>query len=363
MSTDKLRAAVTGGAQAPNPSNRVINPFDRLRGQIMSRREDFAQIVGKARVDVFIQAVLTAVAHNPVLLEADRASLMLACRKAALDHLMPDGKEAVLNIYNTNVGTRDAPRWVKAVQYLPMVLGLVRALWRTGDFVMIDAVAVYEKDHFSYRRGDDPRIEHEPFTGTEDPGFVIAAYFVGKMKSGEIKREVMFRRDIEKARLASKTPDKGPWVDWYDQMSIKSVLHRVSKQLDLAPEVQGVLERDMKTALGEDMAELMQITPLGAPVEDPGASPIALPETAGGERPPETRVETPEPIPATGVADTPAAAQPAGPAEPDAPDFADALSMVGKGEYGLAREIAGALGKRPEIDLAIKERDRARGGK
>lgn len=208
--------------------------------------------------DRFIRTVVTSVQMNQDLLYADRRSLLSACMKAAQDGLMPDGREAVLNIYNTKIkvqdGGRQVEKWVPMVQYLPMVRGVLKIMRNSGMVAHIDAAAVYERDHFAFKRGDDPRIEHEPYLGAEEPGKIIAAYIIVRMTNGEVHREVMPFRDIEKTRGASKSGsgDSSPWTKWYDQMAIKAVIKRAAKILPTSSEaLDRVLQND-NDALGFD---------------------------------------------------------------------------------------------------------------
>lgn len=207
--------------------------------------------------DKFARVVLTSVTMTPDLLYADRRSLFSACMKAAQDGLFPDGRECVLNIYNCNVAGRNEPDcWVPMVQYMPMVKGILKIMRNTGDILKIDAAAVYEKDVFNFKRGDDPKIVHEPYLGTDDPGQVIACYVIIKMENGETQREVMPRRDIEKVRAASKSGDgkNSPWTKWYDQMGIKAVIKRTAKLMETSSErLERVLQND-NDALGMDFA-------------------------------------------------------------------------------------------------------------
>jgi recombination protein RecT len=168
---------------------------------------------------------------NPKLIDAERRSLFAACMRAAQDGLMPDGREAVLNIYPTKVKEGGKEYWIEKVQFLPMVRGLLKCMRNSGEVASVDAAAVYEKDHFIFKRGDDPRIEHEPYLGAEDPGQVIAAYVIVKLLNGEVHREVMSKRDIEKVRSASKAANGPGWTTWYDQFAIKSAIKRATKLL------------------------------------------------------------------------------------------------------------------------------------
>lgn len=165
--------------------------------------------------------------------------------KAAQDGLMPDGREAVLNIYKTKIKDGNRDIWVEMVQYLPMVRGLLKVVRNSGEIAHIDAAAVYEKDEFIFERGDEGRLTHRPYLGEEDPGKVIAAYCVAKLKNGEVHREVMSRRDIEKVRGASKAPEGPGWTTWYDQFAIKSVIKRATKLLPSSSDrLERIIEHD-----------------------------------------------------------------------------------------------------------------------
>lgn len=224
-----------------------LTAYERFRAQVERLRPEIAALVGRDRVDKFIRIALNAVQANPDVLGADRRSLLIASLEAAQDGLMPDGNEAVFNIYRTKdrekskLERRDV--YVQVVQYLPMVYGLVQLIYEAGA-KSVDAVAVYERDTFKYQRGDDPKIEHLPYDGEEDPGKVVAAYVVVKLPSGELKREVMFRRDIERVRLKSKQPEGLMWAEFYDQGAIKSVIHRVFKQLPRSERLERALAHD-----------------------------------------------------------------------------------------------------------------------
>jgi recombination protein RecT len=225
-----LKAVATGQQTAQEAKN----PYQQFKDQLERAKPQLLGLMGgsKENVEKLIGVIEQAVLGNMDLLGADRRSLLQACMKAANDGLMPDGREAVLNIYNTKVKRGGHEEWIQMVQYLPMVAGYVKGLYEHPDVVMVDAAAVYANDRFLFRRGDDPKLEHEP-TLEDDAGKVIAAYLVVKLKSGEIKREVMPRRDIEKVRGASKSGDSAnsPWSKWYDQQAIKSVIKRGAKQL------------------------------------------------------------------------------------------------------------------------------------
>jgi phage RecT family recombinase len=238
MSTAQLKSALTGETPAD------ANPYDLLSHQLDNHRAEFQKLLGKeVPVDRFIRTVKNAVLQNPDLLTVERKSLITAALKAASDHLVPDGREAVFNIYNTKVKRGTAEVYIPMAQYLPMVGGMIKKLWQSGHVTYVDAAAVYAHDEFIYERGDLARLVHKPFGGDE-PGEITAAYVVVKLTNGEMKREVMWRRDIERVREASKSPNGPGWRTWYDQFAIKSVIKRAYKQLPSTPDLDSLVEAD-----------------------------------------------------------------------------------------------------------------------
>ena len=233
-------------------SNTQQSPIQQFRGMLEGamKAEIAKALPSGIDPERFIRTIVTAVQMTPALLDADRRSLFASCMKAAQDGLLPDGREAVLNIYNTKVKTPNGDQWVQMVQYLPMVRGLLKVVRNSGEIAHIDAAAVYEKDEFIFERGDESKLVHRPYLGEDDPGKVIAAYLVAKLSNGEVHREVMSRRDIEKVRAASKAANGPGWTTWYDQFAIKSVIKRGTKLLPQSSDrLNRVIEHDNE-ALG-----------------------------------------------------------------------------------------------------------------
>lgn len=235
-----------------NQVAKQISPVNQFRSVLEGsmKAEVAKQLPKGVDPDRFIRTTITTVQMNPELLNANRSSLFASCMQAAKDGLLPDGREATIQIYNTKIRKPDGgEEWVKMAQYMPMVRGLIKKMYEAGC-TKVDGVAVYEKDDFVYELGDEPKIEHRPYLGTEDPGLVIASYAIVKLENGEIKREVMPRRDIDKVREASKSSGGPGWSIWYDQFAIKAVLKRIYKQVPgRSDEFEAVAEADNQ-ALG-----------------------------------------------------------------------------------------------------------------
>lgn len=169
-------------------------------------------------VERFTAVLVRAVQEDPNLAKPDtnRASLLLACQRAAQDGLIPDKREGALVMYG------------KDVQWQPMILGLRKILATSG--FDIRAEVVHENDHFDYQLGDDARIEHKPPKLGQDRGKVIGAYAIATDRDGRQYRDVMSLAEINQVRAVSRSQN-GPWKQWFNEMAKKTVAKRLIKTL------------------------------------------------------------------------------------------------------------------------------------
>ncbi|WP_337049993.1 recombinase RecT [Serratia fonticola] len=194
-------------------------------------------------VEQFTRTAATALVTDPELQNADRQSLVMALTRCARDGLLPDGREAAMVTFNKNFGTPAVPRWGKAVQYLPMVDGVLKRARQSGQVANITGKVVYMGDKFDYwvdEHGE--HIEHRPVF--EDRGEIRLVYAFAKLTSGELMVEVMTRADVERVRDTVGSADKAtsPWKKWFDRMALKTVLHRLARRLPCASELFSLLE-------------------------------------------------------------------------------------------------------------------------
>jgi recombination protein RecT len=209
-------------------------PLSAFKADLNKMNSEIQTLLPKGiTVEAFKRVTITALQENPELLAAQRHTLFSACLKCAKDGLLPDGKEAALVIFNKNIAAKGKPQeWVKTVAYMPMVDGLKKRIWRTGEYTYISAHPVYENDEFDYCLGDSEYVKHKP--AMADRGKVIAAYAIIKNKYGEYMRCVLTLEDIEKIRAASKGAEGNYWTGWFEQMAVKSAIRRLAKDLDLS---------------------------------------------------------------------------------------------------------------------------------
>jgi len=219
---------------APQQDNTTNNPVTLFQTELDKYKGDIKVYLPKEiTVEAFMRVTMTAITDNPSLLSANRPSLIKACKDCAKAGLLPDGKEAVLAVYNTNVAKKgEQPKWEKIVAFQPMVGGYKKRIWEKGNFTYFSAHAVYANDEFDYCLGDNEYIKHKP--AMENRGELIAAYAIVKNKDGQYMRSVLTKEAIEKYR--EKSPQKnGPfWTGFYDQMAIKTAVRVLAKDLDLS---------------------------------------------------------------------------------------------------------------------------------
>jgi recombination protein RecT len=220
-------------------------PVALFKNQVVKNEHEFrAALPAHIPVERFTRVVMTAVVNNPDLLDADRRSLFESAMKAAQDGLLPDGREGALVIYNTKNKGRNGngDQWIKKVQWMPMIAGILKKVRNSGELISISAYVAYANDEFSYELGDEEKIAHRP--ALDNRGAPRLAYAIAKLKDGGVYREIMTVADIEKVRNISRAKDSGPWVGWWDEMARKTVLRRLSKRLPMSSDLDDLIRRD-----------------------------------------------------------------------------------------------------------------------
>lgn len=249
----KASATHTNGSTDTPPTTSqpsATNGGNRLAIELTELRPELEKVLpGHITVDKFLRVVMTAISQNPDLYHADRRSLFTSCVKCATDGLVPDGREAALVIFNTKVkrteNGRVVERYVSAVQYMPMVAGILKKVRQSGELKSLACNVVYEADEFNYWIDDaGEHILHKPNILAENRGALLAVYTIAKTNDDGIFTEVMTRGHIEKVRSISRAKDKGPWVEWYDEMARKACIRRLSKRLPMSTDLEEVVRRD-----------------------------------------------------------------------------------------------------------------------
>lgn len=205
--------------------------FERLQPQLALALPEHV------KPERFVRIVMTAIQQNANLAKADRESLFGACMKAAQDGLLPDGREAFLNCYFSKKDGRHI------ASYQPMVAGILKKIRQSGELKQLSAAVVREGDEFSYSVDEaGEHFRHVPNLDSENAP-VKCVYAAAWTKDGGVYFKVMGVGQIEKARAVSRAKDAGPWVDWWDEMALKTVIRNLAKRLPMSAEVEEVIRR------------------------------------------------------------------------------------------------------------------------
>ena len=205
------------------------NPVALMKADLGKMHGQFAKALpGHISADKFVRTAQTAIALTRNIEKVKNTqSLLSACSKAAQDGLILDGREAALVIdYNGDV------------QYRPMMRGLLKLAYNSGEIKSIVVETVRDKDHFEYSPTSDEPITHK-VEMRQDRGEVYAYYALAKLKDGGIIHEVMTNADVHRIRDRSdawKAFKAGkikstPWHTDEIEMGRKTVFRRLSKYL------------------------------------------------------------------------------------------------------------------------------------
>lgn len=188
-------------------------------------------------LDRFKRTIITALNLDPELTKCDKLSFFLAAVKCATDGLYPDGREAAL----VAIGGK--------VQYFPMIAGIRKMMRNSGEVMSATAEVVYRNDTFHYELGDNPSIEHKPPPLDQERGEPLGAYARIILTSGEILREVMGLKEIERIRAFSRTKrEDSPWNKHWGEMARKTVLRRCSKSAPISSDLSSRIEQMLSRA-------------------------------------------------------------------------------------------------------------------
>ena len=207
----------------------MANSLTIMKQDLGKMRDEFAKsLPGHITADKFVRTAQTAIALTRNI---DRVknpqSLMAACSKAASDGLILDGREAALVIDHQG-----------DVQYRPMMRGLLKLAYNSGEIKSIMVEPVRDSDVFEYSPTADDPIVHK-IDLRQDRGEVYAYYALAKLKNGGMVHEVMSNSDVHRIRDRSdafKAYKAGkikstPWHTDEVEMGRKTVFRRLSKYL------------------------------------------------------------------------------------------------------------------------------------
>ena len=229
--------------------------------------------------DALINQALKACLRSPKLLECSTQSIYTAMLDASELGLEPfTGQQyAFVLPYKNKMGGHEA-------KFMPSYRGMLELARRSGQLLSVESDIIYETDAFEIERGLNPKLKHIPNFLSKERGKEILVYAVVRFKDGGFQFDVMTVHDIEKIRSKSKSPNYGPWVDYWGEMAKKTVLKKVLKTCPMATEyaLAKAIEKDNQVDYSDDDVIDIDTENLDAAETAPSKS-EELAEKLGGE--------------------------------------------------------------------------------
>lgn len=224
---------------------KMPSPMLQVYDEINKRTEQFhAALPAHIPVERFKRVLLTAIQNEPKLATADRRTFFTSAMKCAQDGLIPDGRDAALVIYNTKMKIGTQEKWVDAVQYIPMVAGVMKKVRNSGEIANWAVYVVHEKDEYVLQEGFEPDFQIKRHFDS-DPGKIKFLASLVTFKDGTRSLEIMAIWEIERIKLRSKAKsDKSPWSTDYEEMCKKTIIKRHSKRLPMSTDLDDLIRRD-----------------------------------------------------------------------------------------------------------------------
>lgn len=245
--TDQLRNAVTTAKPQEADPKKPRTVLDKIGGPNFMAQLSVA--LPKAMTpERLVRVVTTECRKTPALLNCNPESFLGAVLQCAQLGLEPGG--ALGHCYLLPFGNGKAKDGRPNAQLIIGYRGMIDLARRSGQIVSICAYTVHEKDHFEWRLGLDPDIQHVP-SPEADRGKMTYVYAVAKLKGGGVQFEVMSRAEVEKVRKQSKAGSSGPWVTHFDEMAKKTVIRRLFKYLPVSIEAARAVDIDERADRGE----------------------------------------------------------------------------------------------------------------
>lgn len=207
----------------------------------------------------FRRVVTQALVKNPDLLNCTPESVVASVFEAAAMGLEPTGAAGGAHLvpYNTNIGSKDRPHWVKLAQLIPDYRGIIRLVTKPpSEIASMEARVVKEGDAFAYTLGSDAIVQHVPSLAPDrSTKATTHVYSIARLRAGGPPlHDVEDRAGIERVQKRGKERGFSPWASDWDEMAKKTIIKRHSKVLPVRPEIRSILIREDELAGDTDPA-------------------------------------------------------------------------------------------------------------
>lgn len=247
MSSAALKSAATGGEVA-DAKDKKPTTLTSLMADPRTKAQIALALPKHMTADRLARIAMTELRKTPKLMQCDQMSFLGAIMQCAQLGLEPGSALGHAYLLPFDRRQKQGNQWVTVATEAQLIIGyrgMIDLARRSGQIVSLSARAVHENDTFSYAYGLEEKLEHVP---CEDgnPGSITHVYAVARLKDGGVQFEVMSKAAVDKVRALSKSSDKGPWVDHYEEMAKKTAIRRLFKYLPVSIEMQRAVNIDEK---------------------------------------------------------------------------------------------------------------------
>lgn len=211
-----------------------------VRDLLMNYKSAIAAALPKhLSADRMLRVALTAVNQTPKLLGCKRETLIQSILQASALGLEPG---MLGHCYLIPYGD--------AVTLQVGYKGFIDLARRSGQVLDLWSSVVFEGETFAIDLGLNRNLTHVPKPPSERGKKMIGVYAVAKLKDGSVHFEFLWAEEVERIRKASRNSDRGPWVDWTEEMWKKTAIKRLVKYLPISIEIQRAAATDDASEMG-----------------------------------------------------------------------------------------------------------------
>lgn len=247
-----------------NPKKELIEKVaGNLEAMLKEKMGAFPEGFNQTR---FLQNCLAVLADTKDIEKCSAISVVRCLIKGAFLNLDFFRKECYVIVYNENVGTKDAPKWIKSAQFQTDVKGEVKLAKKYGKNIK-DVYAKIVREGDVLEVGVDRGLQYVNFAPKAFNDAAIQGVFaVVYLNDGSMRVETMSVKDVNDVRQGySKSADGPSWIKSWAEMAKAKVVRRACKTVDLHFENQEQ-QRAYEEGSGDDLNKPVSETPK---VKDP----------------------------------------------------------------------------------------------
>ncbi|MGI8959275.1 MAG: recombinase RecT [Bryobacteraceae bacterium] len=244
---------MSGNGQAQNKAATTLGGLSQL---LEKYKDQIANALPKHLTpERMIRAAITAVSQNRKLLECNALTICGSVVQASILGLEPStvlGECFLAGFWNKKANHGKGAR---ECQLILGHHGKIKLVSNTGELLGLNAKPVHVHDKFEFDDGLEPFVRHK-YHHLEDRGPVYGYWAGAALKSGFKRIDFARTKEIEQHRdRFAMTRDRndqifGVWIEHFDAMALKTMIHRVCKLLPKSAEAQTAWQLDGRADAG-----------------------------------------------------------------------------------------------------------------